>query len=346
MSGNVVSVLIPSYRDHQLVERSLPRILSSGDDLEVVVLNNDTAQLAQLRDIVRAIGDSRVRIVELEHKAGFTRAINAGIETTGGEFVFFANSDLFVSDSYVDEILRFFAGHPRAGAVTGKILRFDLDTDQETDVIDTTGHIIARNRRVADRGENQRDLGQYEHEEEVFSVSGAALVARREALEAVKVLGEYLDESFDMYKDDIDLCWRLRLAGWECWYVPSAVAYHARTTKGLGRKSYLSATRQFHDNEQTKSIQVRMNSMRNLWLLLVKNDDAKNVVRDLPRILGRQALIIGYNLVTAPRETIVTLWQFTTALPRARTQRREMKAKQSVLSSEIRRWFLPGSHPS
>ena len=88
-----------------------------------------------------------------------------------------------------------------------------------------------RDRGAFDRGENELDVGQYELEEQVFGVSAAALVARREALESVRVAGEYLDETFFMYKEDVDLSWRFRLAGWECWYVPSAVAYHARTSR-------------------------------------------------------------------------------------------------------------------
>ena len=172
--------------------------------------------------------------------------------------------------------MSFFARRPRAGCASGKILRFDLPDLPETDVIDTTGLTIGRNRRVADRGENERDVGQFEREEEVFGVSGAALVARREALEDVTVAGECLDESFHMYKEDVDLSWRLRLAGWECWYVPSAVAYHGRTIHGTSRRSYLADVRLFRENERSKPVSVRMNSMKNQWVLLLKNDDLAN----------------------------------------------------------------------
>ena len=103
--------------------------------------------------------------------------------------------------------------------------------------------MIRRDRRVFDRGENERDEGQFDRDEEVFGVSGAALVARREALESVELDGQYLDESFHMYKEDVDLCWRLRLAGWECWYVAGAVAYHARTSHGLSGTGYLRGAR-------------------------------------------------------------------------------------------------------
>ena len=345
--STLVSVLIPSYQDHELVQRSLPRILEGSTcELEVVLLNNDSSQLEALRDLVAAIGDPRVRVLDLEHRAGFAKAINVGIKSTAGELVFFANSDLFVARGYLDELVSFFERRPRAGCATGKILRYELETDRETDIIDTTGHVIGRNRRVADRGENQKDVGQYEREVEVFGVSGAALVARREALESVRVCGEYLDESFDMYKEDIDLCWRLRLAGWECWYVPSAVAYHARTSHGLARRTYLSSLRAFHENEQRKPRHVRMNSMKNQWLVLVKNDDLANFARDLPFILGREALIAGYNLVFSPRDTATTVSRFARSLPGAIAKRRELRSRRCTSPTQIRRWFAPGSHAS
>jgi GT2 family glycosyltransferase len=343
----LVSVLMPCYRDFHLVERSLPRILEgSRCDLEVVLLNNDSGQVENMHDLVHGLGDSRVRLLELEDKAGFIKAINAGIGATTGELVFFANSDLFVADGYLDEMVTFFERRPRAACATGKILRYEVDYDRETDIIDTTGHTIGRNRRVVDRGENERDVGQYEREEQVFGVSGAALVVRRDALESIRVRGEYLDESFDMYKDDIDLCWRLRLAGWECWHVPSAIAYHARTSAGLGSKSYLSSLRAFHEAQKRKSRRVRINSMKNQWLILVKNDDLTNLARDLPFVLGREALILGHNALFAPRQTVCALRQFFRALPGAWASRQKIKQRQSVPPSEIRRWFTPESHPS
>lgn len=345
--NTLVSAIMPTYRDFHLVQRSLPRILESSDfRLEVVVVNNDTDQADRVRTWADTRDDHRIRVIEMGYPAGFIKAINRGIEATSGDLVFFANADLFVTDAYLDAMVSFFERNARAGCATGKVLRYDLDADRETDIIDSTGHTIGRNRRVADRGENQKDEGQYAHEEEVFGVSGAALVARREALESIKVRGEYLDESFFMYRDDIDLCWRLRLAGWECWYVPTAVAYHGRTSTGLGRKSYLSDIRVFHENEKTKPRHVRMNSMKNQWLILAKNDDLANLTRDLPYILGREALILGYNLVFAPRDTAIALWRFLGALPSALSKRREIKARQKLPPSQVRRWFAPGSHPS
>src|SRR6266545_4007880 len=77
---------------------------------------------------------------------------------------------------------------------------------------------------------------------------------------SVRIGDEYFDSSFFLHKEDTDLCWRLRLAGWEIWYVPTAVGAHARTTRGLGELSYLSALREFHRGAVEKSVLVQIHA--------------------------------------------------------------------------------------
>jgi len=107
-----VSVLIPTYRDAQLLQKSLPVLLNNPpDDLEVVIMNNDPPQ-----DVRRAIGDyadhPRVRLVEMGFEAGFARAINRGIRESSGGLVMFCNADLFPTAGYLAEIVSFFREHP------------------------------------------------------------------------------------------------------------------------------------------------------------------------------------------------------------------------------------------
>jgi GT2 family glycosyltransferase len=330
----MVSVLVPCYGDLHVLERSIPRLLASaGVELEIVLLNNDARQADGVRRLVASWDEARVRLVELEHGSGFAKALNAGIAASAGELVFFANSDLFVTESYLGELRDFFDTHPRAGCATGKILRYDLAEDRETSILDTTGLVMGSDRGASDRGQNEQDVGRYEDEEQIFGCSGAALVARRDALEAVAFEGEVLDETFFMYKEDVDLSWRLRLAGWECWYVPRAVAYHARTSVEP------AGVRSFHENERAKPRHVRIHSLKNQWLMLVKNEDRANLLRDLPFVAAREALVVAYNAVFAPRITFAAVRGFARVLPEARRKRRAVKAAQSVSPSEIRRWF-------
>ena len=194
-----VSVLIPTHSDADLLRKSLPTLLDHPGAIELVVMNNNPAQ-----DVTAAIGDhagdERVRIIEMGWEAGFARAINRGIRESSGELVLFCNADLFPTPTYLTEIVAFFNRRPRAGAAIGKVLRYDLDADAATGLIDTAGLVVTRQRRFMPRGEGQPDDGRYDREEEVFAVDGAALVARRSALEATAFEDEYLDENFTAHK--------------------------------------------------------------------------------------------------------------------------------------------------
>jgi GT2 family glycosyltransferase len=332
-----VSVLIPTYKDAHLLRKSVPILLDCPPNVEIVVVNNDPSQdvRAAIADYVH---DARIRIVEMGHEAGFARAMNRGIHETSGEFVMLCNADLFPSPAYLGAILAFFDGHPAAGAAIGKLLRYDVEADRPTDVIDTAGLVLSRQRRFMPRGEGERDAGQFDEAVEVFGVDGAATVLRRPALEEISVEGEYLDENFFAHKEDHDISWRLRLAGWECWYVPSAVAYHGRTTRGLGSSGYISEIRRFHQNELEKSELVQINAMKNQWLMLLKNEDGYNFVRDFPFILAREAMVVTHRLFFAPK-SLVAIPMTVRLLPETLRKRRAAKRRQKMDPRALRRWL-------
>jgi GT2 family glycosyltransferase len=333
-----VSVLIPTHRDAALLPKALDTLLENGNGtVEIVILNNDPTQ-----DVVGTIGaranDARVKVVEMGYEAGFSVAINRGIHESTRELVMLSNADLFPAASYLFELERFLAEHPAAGAASGKLLRYDLEHDRPTTVIDSAGLVLTRQRRIMPRGEGDEDVGQLDEECEVFALDGAGLVVRRSALETVRVGDEYLDSSFYMHKDDHDLSWRLRLAGWECWYVPSAIAYHGRTTRGLGSTRYRSALRDFHRNEQSKSQDVRVNALKNQWLMLVKNEDGRNFVHDFPHIAVREAAVVGHHLFFAPR-SLAAIPLTVRLLPQALAKRRLIKQGQVLAPRALRRWI-------
>ena len=337
-SATRLSVLIPTHEDASLLRRSLPTFLATEPGtLEIVVLNNDPAQ-----DVAMAIGDlardERVRILDMGFEAGFACAINRGIRETSGEFVMFCNADLFPTSEYLSEMVAFFSRRQAAGAAIGKVLRYELAADRRTDLIDTAGLALNRQRRFTTRGEGERDDGRFDEELEVFAVDGAAMVARRSALETIRFEDEYLDENFYAHKEDHDVSWRLRLAGWECWYVPSALAYHARTTRGLGSTGYLSAVKTFHQNEREKSTLVQINAMKNQWLMLMKNEDVSNLARDFPFILARELMVVAHRLVFAPRSLAAV--PMTLRLTRETLRkRRVVKRAQRMSPKALRGWL-------
>lgn len=333
-----VSVLIPTYQDAHLLRKSLPVLLGHPGEIEVVVVNNDPEQ-----DVAGAVGDyardPRVRLLEMGYGAGFARAMNRGIRESTGELVMLCNADLFPTAAYLTEMVAFFERQPRAGAAIGKILRYDLDSDRPTDAIDTAGLMLNRQRRFMPRGEGEPDVGQFDEVAEVFAVDGAATVLRRRALESIQFENEYLDESFFAHKEDHDISWRLRLAGWECWYVPQALAYHARTTRGLGSTGYLAAVRDFHETERQKSHAVRVNAMKNQWLMLLKNEDGSNFARDFPFILARETMVLAHRTLFSPK-TLVAVPMTAKLLPRTLRKRKAAKRNQVMDPRDLRDWLV------
>src|SRR5262249_43910205 len=141
--------------------------------------------------------------------------------------------------------------------------------------IDGAGDILTKFLRAYPRGEGEVDIGQYEREQQVFAASGAASLWR---LETVRKLGLFDSDLFFSY-EDVDLSFRARLAGYECWYAPRAVALHVRGGTSLGRPEF----RYFH-------------ALRNRWCVIVKDVPTQLLVQNLHRVAFAEVLTIGRSL--------------------------------------------------
>ena len=128
----------------------------------------------------------------------------------------------------------------------------------------------------------------------MFATCGAASMYRRSALNAIKQGDDFFDSDFFAYKEDIDLGWRLNLYGLENWYVADAIAYHGRTmNSGDGIMSTIK-------NKKDKNLQNGL-SLRNHYLMLMKNESRYTLCRDFHRILLNLLKYILFYLFTSPR---------------------------------------------
>jgi GT2 family glycosyltransferase len=147
---------------------------------------------------------------------GFCRAHNELASRFPSEYVLFLNPDTVLRPSFIEELVRALDDRQDAASAGGKLIRMDGKT------LDSTGIIMLREQRHLDRGADQPDTGQFDAPEDVFGPSGAAALYRRKALDEVAVNGQFFDEDFFAYREDADLAWRCRLAGWTSIYVPPA----------------------------------------------------------------------------------------------------------------------------
>ncbi len=234
-----VSVIIVTYNALEVVRKCLPSVVLSGyPNLEIILADNastdGTAEWVQIHH-------PEVRIVRHPENWAFCRGNNAALPHASGEIVVLLNNDVETPPGWLEPLVERFVADERIGAAGPKLLgyvdrsRFEY-AGAAGGFLDRHGYPFTRG-RIFDTLEEDR--GQYDDPRDVFWVSGAAIMLRRSALDRVGLL----DERFVMHMEEIDLCWRLRRAGYRVVSEPGSVVYHiggASLPQGNPRKTYLN----------------------------------------------------------------------------------------------------------
>jgi GT2 family glycosyltransferase len=347
--------VILAYNGEKTIKDCLDSVLGQTyDNVEIIVVDNASTDgtkkiiVSQYEEIVspREIRSPKIRIIQNKENIGFA-GHNIGIDSSAGKFVLCVNQDAVLKPDFVSEAVKLFQDD-RVGAVQGKILK----KEPTQKIIDTTGIIAFRSRRFADRGQGEKDQGQYERTEEVFGCNGAVAFFRKGCLEDVKLgicrgttsadrrgrssaCGEYYDPDFFMYKEDIDLSWRIRLYGWKIVYCPAAVAYVERSSKfiddGGGAKDTISA-------RKAQCQFVRSSSFKNHRLAIIKNDLPWLFVKHLPWILPREIGVWLYVLFFEPK-TWPAIGELFGQMLQAWKKRKIIMANKKVGADEMEKWF-------
>lgn len=310
----LVSVIVLSWNSRDFLEGCLSSVLAqSWPSVELIVVDNASTDGSAA--LVRA-RFPQANLLENKENLGFCGGNNAGLTLARGVYILFLNADAVLQPDYLEKALARFAADSRTGMVAGKVLRFDRRT------LDTTGQMLTRSRRVVERGYGEPDRGQYDEPGDVFSVCGAVALFRRDLIDSVSLDGQFFDEDFFAFGEDIDVGWRARNAGWICRYEPSAVALHYRggtqaSPPGEARRGRQLARR-------PPAIQAHI--VKNRYLGIIKNESPRAFLRDLPFILAWDIAIWGWLIVRAPR-AIPLLWGHRRLLGSAFAKRRALQGR-------------------
>lgn len=181
------------------------------------------------------------RLIRNAENLGYARANNIGIAVGAGRYVLLLNSDTVVPPGTLEALVAFMDAHPQAGACSPRLVQTDGRPQPYAFGGDPTPLYLLR------RGINRLLLNRPLHDWAVAEpvqvdwVSGACLLARRAAIEQVGGL----DEAMFMYFEDNDWCRRMRLAGWQVWYVPTVAITHIG---GAGLKQNPAARRAYRES--------------------------------------------------------------------------------------------------
>jgi N-acetylglucosaminyl-diphospho-decaprenol L-rhamnosyltransferase len=217
-----LSVVVVTYNSAQTIEACLNSLSQCGASCEVVVVDNASADgsAALVRERVPS-----VKLIASPTNEGFGRGCNRGWQATSAPFVLVLNPDSELQPGAGRVLLDFAVAYPRAGLIGPRILNRDGTLQQSCFRFPSlrqavTGFFGLIPLDSPANGRYRRE--DYERAHEVEHLLGACLLVRRAAAEAVGLL----DEDFYMYFEETDWCYRMRAAGWQNWYCPSASAIH------------------------------------------------------------------------------------------------------------------------
>ncbi len=318
-----VSIVIVTWNSERHIQDCLSSVRrQTYTDCEVIVIDNGSHD-GTIVHVEQHYPEAH--IIRNDANQGFTKATNQGIRAARGEFILSLNPDVFLEPDVLQELVAFLSQNQDYGLVGGKVLL--SERGQKTKVIDSTGLFLALSLRARDRGNLEEDHGQYEAEGPVFAACGAAVLFRRQALESVRIDKEYLDEDFFAYYDDLDVGWRMQLAGYQCGYTPRAVVYHVRGGSGLGDKFF------------AKTAGMQRLTLRNRYLLLLKNLSLVNFLFCFPFFFVTECGIVLYLCLKGP-----SVWRvYRDVKEKWKTTHRKrtlIQSKRKKGSGYIRSWIF------
>jgi len=330
-----VGIVIINYNGASMVSHCLDQLKELiYPNKEIVFLDN--ASTDDSTEIVKNKFPG-VKIHQTGHNAGYSGGAEIAVnmaKRNKWDYLMLMNPDIIFEPDYLQVLLQKLEANSKIGAIIGKLYKYHFAEQEKTNIIDSAGILAYRDRRFVDRGQAQEDKGQFDQEEEVFGITGAAPLYRVEALKDIEVLGEVFDQDFFMYKEDVDVSWRLQLFGWQCWYIPEAIAHHGRGTGVYKRDKYKDVA---NERQKLSSFQ-KTHSFRNQHCMQLKNELWGNFWHDYFPIVGKELLFFGYMTLREPY-LYKSLWQFLRLIPKMRKKRRAIMKRKTATANQMQRWF-------
>jgi GT2 family glycosyltransferase len=215
----LVSAIVVNWNGGAMLENALVSLFNqTWPSLEVILVDNGSTD-GSVEQAIRCFG-ARLVVIRNAKNEGFARGNNIGFAAAKGEWVFLLNSDAVCDPDVIAELMQFAADKPDVGQLACRVVRA-----QQPNFFDSAGLLLYPDGVARSRGWQEKDQGQYDRAEEVLAPHGCACALRKAMLDRIG----WFDEDFFCYFEDLDLGVRGQLAGWKCWYVPTARVCHRKS---------------------------------------------------------------------------------------------------------------------
>jgi hypothetical protein len=235
-----IAIVILNWNGKSLLEKFLPSIVnySSQKNVEIYVADNASTDTS-----VHFIKEHfpTVKIIQNATNGGFAKGYNEALTHINADIYGLVNSDIEVTENWLQPIIATFENQPNTTIIQPKILDYKNKTAFEYagaagGFIDKFGYPFCRGRIF---GELEKDNAQFNDEVEIFWASGACFFIKSEVFKTL----HGFDEDYFAHQEEIDLCWRAQNLGKTIKYVGASTVYHvggATLKEESPRKSFLN----------------------------------------------------------------------------------------------------------
>ena len=283
------SVVILNWNGKHFLEKYLPGVIVNSQlpDVEIIVADN-----ASTDDSISYLQTHHpgTRIISLDKNFGFAEGYNRALQQVEADYYVLLNSDAEVTSGWLQPLLGLMQQKPNIAACMPKIRAVDDRNRFEYagaagGFIDKYGYAFCRGRLFHTV---EKDTGQYDTEMEIFWATGACCMIQAKLFHQ---MGGF-DDLFFAHMEEIDLCWRLKNAGYTVWYTPQSVVYHV----GGGMLPASSPFKTFLN-------------YRNSLLMLYKNLPRTQRKRILRIRMALDGLSAASSLLKGDIQTVKAIWK-------------------------------------
>lgn len=303
-----VTIIILHYRGYDTLHRCLESIFDSRYGNFSVVLVDNGSRDGSVQPVSELYED-KLRLIRNASNLGFVKGNNIALQGVNSKYVVLLNDDTVVDSNWLNPLVEVAESDPSVGACQPKLKlarnpRYFEYNGACGGMLDTHGTPLCRG-RVFDVAEE--DKGQYDTPAEVFWASGAALFLRADALSKVGLL----DPLLYAHMEEIDLCWRLRLAGYKVVCVPKSVVHH------VGGSTW----------DQRSSVEKFYLKHRNNLIIMLKSYSAWSLLRFFSVRVFLDAMSWVYFLARKDKDRLIAVPKAYASLLR--------KAREIYLSRQL-----------
>jgi GT2 family glycosyltransferase len=269
-----VCIIIVHYKGLDILKKCLESVFSTNyRNFQVTLVDNGSNDGSN--EFVARFYDRKIRLIRSDVNLGFVAGNNLALRQVSADYIVLLNDDVIVDPGWLVELVYEAEEDRSIGACQPKLRSLQDPKYFEYNgacggMLDIYGVPLTRG-RIFDLAE--KDSGQYDKTAEIFWASGAALFLRDSVIREVGLL----DEMFYAHMEEIDLCWRMRLAGYRVLSVPKSTVYHLGGGTMLPEKFYLK--------------------QRNNLITIIKNYGTWSLLRFLPLRMVQDLFSFTYYMI-------------------------------------------------